>query len=105
MRDSSSVPPTMTNEQNQDIREIQNAIDLSFQAEAFLKSPLGQYLIKRCEEKVEEALDKLKYADPSNSCLIRSLQHNIHVGEDIQYFLAECIQAGINAAENFTKEQ
>jgi len=95
----------MTNEQTQDVRDIQQAIDLSFQVEAFLKSPVGQYLIKRCEDKIAEALELLKTVSPENPTQIRALQHNIHVGEDIQYFLAEAIQAGYNAAENFTKEQ
>lgn len=99
------MPTIMTNEPNQDVREIQQAIDLSFQVEAFLQGPIGRYLIQRAEAQIEEALDQLKHVDPENASQIRAIQHNIHVAEDFQYWLAEAIQAGHNAAENFMKEQ
>lgn len=84
---------------DQETREIQKTIELSFEVENFLKSDLGKYLIARAEAKIEEALEKLKYISPDNTAGIRALQHDIHVAEDFQYWLAEAIQAGHNAAE------
>ena len=76
-------------------------IDLGFQAESFLQSDLGRYLIARAEAEIEAAVEKLKRIDPENSALIRAEQHKIHVAEDIQYWLAEAIQAGYNAQAEF----
>lgn len=84
---------------DQETREIQKTIELSFEVESFLNSNLGKYLISRAEAKIEEAVEQLKKADPENACQIRAIQHNIHVAEDFQYWLAEAIQAGHNAAE------
>ena len=105
-RGSSSVPPTMTQELSQEVREIQKTIDLSFQVEAFLKSPIGQYLVARSDEEVEAAVEELKKADPEKAAEVRAIQNRIHVIEQVQYWLAEAIQAGHNAAEQFmNKEQ
>lgn len=89
----------MTNEQSPEIREIQQSIDLSFQVEAFLLSPIGKYLIGRAEEEIESATEVLKRIDPEDPKRIREQQHIIHVAESVQYWLADAIQAGHNAAE------
>ena len=100
-----SVPPTMTNEPSKELRETQKMIDLSFQVEAFLSGPVGQYLIKRSDEQIESALEEMKRVNPENATQIRALQHLIHVAEDIQYWLADAIQAGHNAAEEFINKE
>ena len=90
---------TMTNEQSPEIREIQQSIDLSFQVEAFLLSPIGKYLIGRAEEEIESATEVLKRIDPEDPKSIRVQQQIIQVAESVQYWLADAIQAGHNAAE------
>lgn len=72
-------------------------IDLGFQAEAFLQSDLGRYLVQRAEGQVEEAVEALKQVDPEDFKSVRGLQNMIHVAESIQYWLADAIQAGMNA--------
>lgn len=89
----------MTNEQTQEVREIQQSIDLSFQVEAFLHGPIGQFLIQRADEEIESAVEALKRIDPEDPKGIRAQQHIIQVAESVQYWLADAIQAGHNAAE------
>lgn len=72
-------------------------IDLGFQVEAFLQSDIGRYLIQRAEAQVDENVELLKRVAPEDSASIRSIQHDINVAESIQYWLAEAIQAGVNA--------
>ena len=96
MRDSGKVPPIMTIDD--DTRELQKTIELSFEVEAFLNSNIGKYLIKRAEDQIAAAVEDLKLVDPENACRIRAIQQIIHVAEDFQYWLAEAIQAGHNAA-------
>ena len=72
-------------------------IDLGFQVEAFLQSDIGRYLVQRAEAQVEESVELLKRAVPEDFASIRAIQHDIKVAESIQYWLADAIQAGINA--------
>lgn len=94
----------MTTE-NPDNRETLKTVDFGFEVQAFLESNLGRYLIGRAEGQIEEAVEKLKYVDPENATQIRALQHLIHVAEDIQYWLAEAVQAGLNAQREFIEER
>lgn len=80
-------------------------IDLGFQAEAFLLSDLGRYLVKRAEDEVEAAVEQLKRAAPDNPVEIRAIQHKIHVAEAIQYWLADAIQAGQNAQQQLHDQE
>lgn len=89
----------MTTEKSQEVREIQQSIDFSFQVDAFLRGPIGQFLVSRADEEIESAVEVLKRTDPEDAKSIRAQQHIIHVAESIQYWLADAIQAGYNAAE------
>lgn len=80
-------------------------IDLGFQVEAFLQSDIGRYLVERAEAQVEEAVEQLKRADPEDTRRLRAIQHDIHVAEAIQYWLAEAIQAGINAQQELHDQE
>lgn len=84
---------------------ILQQIDLGFQVEAFLQSDIGRYLVQRAEAQVEEAVEKLKRCDPENSTQIRAIQHDIQVAEDIQYWLAEAIQSGLNAQQQLHDQE
>lgn len=77
--------------------QLLQQIDLGFQVEAFLQSDIGRYLIQRAEAQVEESVELLKQAVPEDFASIRSIQHDIRVAESIQYWLADAIQAGMNA--------
>lgn len=92
-------------EQSDEVREIQKSIDLSFQVEEFLQSDIGRYLVSRAEKEIEIACEVLKRIDPEDPAKIREQQHIIHVAESIQYWLADAIQAGHNAAEAAIKEE
>lgn len=75
------------------------AVDLGFQAEAFLQSDVGRYLVSRAEAQIDEAVELLKNADPEDAKSIRSLQNEIVVAESVQYWLADLIQQGENAQQ------
>ncbi len=75
------------------------SIDFGFEVEAFLSGDIGKYLVKRAEDEIEAAVEQMKRISPDNAAGIRALQHKIHVAEDIQYWLAEAIQSGLNAQQ------
>ena len=86
---------------NKDVRELHKTIDFGFQAEAFLQSDVGRYLIAKAEAEVIEATEALKTVDPTVPDAIRELQNRVYRGESIQYWLAEAIQSGLNAQQEF----
>ena len=86
---------------NRDFRELHKTIDFGFQAEAFLQSDVGKYLIAKAEAEVVEATEALKVVDPTVPDAIRVLQNRLYRGESIQYWLAEAIQSDLNAEQEF----
>ncbi len=86
---------------NKDVRDLHKTIDFGFQVEAFLQSDVGRYLTGKAEAEVIEATDALKSVDPTDPNAIRELQNKVYRGESIQYWLAEAIQSGLNAQQEF----
>lgn len=84
---------------NKELNPLLKAVDLGFQAEAFLRSDIGRYLVSRAEAQIEEAVEVLKEADPEDPKAIRALQNTITVAESVQYWLADVIQQGENAQQ------
>jgi hypothetical protein len=85
--------------------QLEHEVSLGEQAEAFLASPLGKYLVGRAEAEVEEGVEALKRADPEDAKAIRAIQTIIARAESFQYWLAEAIMAGENAQQELTEEQ
>lgn len=84
---------------DKELSPLLKAVDLGFQAEAFVQSDIGRYLVRRAEAQVDEAVEALKGADPEDAKTIRALQNTIAVAESIQYWLADVIQQGENAQQ------
>lgn len=84
-------------------QDIFNAIDFGIEVQAFIGSKVGQYLIKRADADVEDALEQLKEINPSDEREIRSLQTTIKRAESVQYWMAEAIQEGLNAEKLITE--
>lgn len=81
---------------NEELKRVQG---LGEEAERFIVSPLGKFLIERAEDEVAEATEALKVVDADDAREIRILQNKIKTGEDFQYWLADAVQAGHNAIE------
>jgi len=82
---------------------LERTIALGFEAEAFLKSDIGRYLVARADEEIECAVEELKGVDPEDAKAIRALQGKINVAESIQYWLAEAIQDGVNSMQELNE--
>jgi len=82
-------------------RDLTTAIDFGFEVEAFLQSRLGKHLIQRAETEIDDNVEALKKADPEDAKAIRTLQNAIYRAEAIQYWMAEAIQAGEMAQQQF----
>lgn len=80
----------MTENQSSDLSkqgsELHRAIDFGFQVEAFIQGEIGQYLVKRAEGEVAQAVEELKQVNPHEYQAIALIQNRIRVAESIQYW-------------------
>ena len=75
------------------------------EVELFLRSDIGDFLIKRSEEEIAEAVQALKTVAPWRRRRIQELQNAIKVAEKFQFWLADAISAGNQAHELLMEEQ
>lgn len=85
--------------------EIRKRVTLGAEAERFLNTNLGRFLVQRAEEVIESAVDELKTVDPENPKTIRALQQKITVAESVQYWLAGAINDGYEAERQYLEAQ
>ena len=82
-----------------EVQQREAAVALGLHVEGFLSGPIGKYLVGRAEEEIDAALQEMKTVMPTDTPRIVALQNVIHRAESIQYWLAEVIQAGLNAQQ------
>jgi len=66
-------------------------------AAEFLKSEIGRYLIGRCDQELADAQEKLAIVSPWRRNRIRQLQNEIWRATSMKAWLAELVQAGVQA--------
>lgn len=69
-------------------------------AEDFLNSELGQYLIGRIEQEITDAQEKLERVSPWRKRRIQELQNEIWRARSLSAWLAEIVIAGQQAIQN-----
>lgn len=79
-------------------------VRLGMQAEDFLKSPIGKYLLGRAADKADEALEKLKRVSPAETESVRALQNDVRLMESFGTWIRDAITNG-NNAESQLKHQ
>ena len=82
---------------SRDEDRLEDMVRFGAEAEAFLKSDIGRYLLDRSQEQVDAALHELSCVDPCNSRDIRRLQNVIQRNRDVEAWLGEIVQAGWEA--------
>lgn len=75
------------------------------QVQDFLKSEIGDYLIKRAEQELHQAIEQLKKADPANAAAISQIQNKIELLEGFEAWLGSAVQAGLNAIRALDNEE
>lgn len=74
------------------------------EVENFLRSPIGDYLVKRSEEEIAAAVENLKTVQPWRRRRIQALQNEIKIAEKFQVWLADSIAAGHQAIQQLQEE-
>jgi hypothetical protein len=68
-------------------------------AEEFLTSDIGRYLLGRCEHEIEEAQDLLSTVAPWRRNRIKQLQNEIWRAKSVRVWLAELVSNGQRAEQ------
>lgn len=67
-------------------------------AEDFLKTDIGRYIIGRCEQEIDEAQELLSKVSPWRRRRIQELQNKIYRAKSLKGWLVELVDSG-KAAE------
>lgn len=78
---------------------------LGIEAEAFLRSSLGRYMVDRADMEIERAMVELVEADPEDARLNREIRNRIHVAKQIKQWIGEAINSGRVAHENLIERE
>lgn len=85
-------------------QDLQAEVALGLDAEKFLESKVGLYLIERAMDEAAQAMQAIKSVDPDDSKAVRALQNQIFRAESFVIWLHECKQKG-DVAQNTLMEQ
>jgi hypothetical protein len=80
-------------------------VELGIEAQTFIGSNLGRYVLARAEAEREEALAKLIEQDPSDVNAVRRLQSDIRVIDRAQQYLADAISEGEAMGQHLIEEE
>lgn len=83
------------------IHALKSRIELGMDAQAFLKSELGRYLLQRSDQDVVEGLRDLRAADPTDTRAVIAAQTKCDVAERWLKWFIDAINTGKNAETNF----
>lgn len=78
------------------------SVKLQFDAEDFVRSDLGRYLVAASDAAREEALDALVTCDPTQAETIRKLQVDYRVASTWLDWIAQAIMEGQAAQQQLT---
>ena len=68
-------------------------------AEQFLNSDIGRYVLGRCEQEIAEAAELLAVVSPWRRNRIRQLQNEIWRAQSVRAWIAELVTAGRQAEQ------
>lgn len=83
--------------ESQEGQELLRMVQLSIEAEQFLSSNLGGYLVEQLIEQRRAALNDLEDVDPFDNKAVRQCQDNARVPALCLQLIADCIQEGKQA--------
>jgi hypothetical protein len=83
--------------ESSDIGELYATVEFGLDMDQFIKSPIGQYLLRKAGEERIDALADLVEVSPADSERIRALQSIIKRADSLLFWINDAIQAGKNA--------
>lgn len=72
--------------------------------EQFLQSDIGDFLLKKSQREVQEAVEALKVVDPTDIEGVRKLQNAVKLAESFQSWLGDAVAAGLQSIAQLEEE-
>ncbi len=69
------------------------------QVDIFMRSRVGQWLLERAFSEADEALQRLKVVQPTDSVAVQQLQNQVWRAESIKGWLEQAVISGLKATE------
>jgi len=79
-------------------------VGIGIEAERFITSPLGRYIVNRAEQERERALEALVKADPHEVAQVQQLQNAVKVIDAVQQWIADAITEGAAMEQSLVAE-
>lgn len=79
------------------VKEMMESAAIGMAAKDFINSGLGQHIVQRASEEVDEALADLAEVDPGNANAIAALQRRINHARGAITWLMEAVSTGDQA--------
>lgn len=86
-----------------EMQEIRNQIAFGLDAEQFMQSSIGKYLTARANADIDDAVERMKKADPFNGAELQRIQNEIHRAESFLLWMGQAVTEGENASRIFVE--
>lgn len=90
--------------QLEQLNQTQAAALLGEQVRGFVVSEIGTYLLRRADERAQQAMTMLGSVDPEKPIEIRKLQNEIRVADLFREFLSDAVEQGDDAMATLDAE-
>ena len=77
-----------------DADELLSIARMGVDAEAFVRTPLGRFLVGKADREIAEATTELIAADPEDAKANRELRNRIHVASMFREWMRDAIEIG-----------
>lgn len=78
-------------------------VDLGLEADQFLRSKIGKYIVGRATDQSEAAMEKLKIVDPTDAKAVQSIQNDIWRADTLATWITDLIRGGKNAEDQINQ--
>ena len=90
-----------TEQENQQIQELQGVIAFGMDTQAFMGGQLGRFLQAKANAQIAQAQEDLCTANPDDPKAIRDLQNKVAVAAMFLSWMGEAVEEGRNAEREF----
>lgn len=77
--------------------ELLSIAKMGIDAESFIRTPLGRFLMKKADREISEATEELIAADPAEWRPNQELRNRIHVARMFKVWMSDAIEVGQHA--------
>lgn len=86
-------------------RDEMKRVEFGIEVEAFIRGPIGSFLVQRLHDERDQAVEDLKTVDPTDAGKIAVLQETVRRSHNVENWLGGIIQEGYLAERQLKGEE